>query len=141
MPVAREFILPVLTLVAWSGIMLIWTMAVRLPAIAKAKLVLDPNKPQAEQMNTLPPSARWKADNYNHLMEQPTIFYATALSLVLLNVNNPWALRLTWAYVALRIVHSVFQSLVNIIEVRFAIFALSTLALFGMVAIGLNSAL
>lgn len=84
------------------------------------------------QMAKLPPRVRWKADNYNHLMEQPTVFFAVAISLFLLGANTGWPLVFAWVYVALRVVHSLVQALWNRIEVRFTLFALSGLALIGL---------
>lgn len=83
-------------------------------------------------MSQLPPAVRWKADNYNHLMEQPTIFYAAALALALMGQGDGLNLMLAWAYVGLRVVHSLWQALTNVIEVRFVLFALSTLPLIAM---------
>ena len=94
---------------------------------------LDPLAPRGEQMATLPARVRWKADNYNHLMEQPTQFYAVALALAVLGDASAWSLGLAWAYVLLRVVHSLWQVLVNVIEVRFALFSLSSLVLFALV--------
>ena len=71
--------------------------------------------------------------DYNHLLEQPTIFYATALTLALLGSESAAAVMLAWGYVGLRVVHSLLQALWNKIEVRFGVFALSTLVLFGLV--------
>src|SRR3546814_10551434 len=31
--------------------------------------------------DVLPAEVQWKAHNYNHLMEQPTVFYAVAIAL------------------------------------------------------------
>jgi len=93
---------------------------------------LDPNAPRGEQMALLPPEVRWKADNYNHLMEQPTIFYAIAISLSLLSVNSEASVLLAWVYVVLRVAHSLLQALVNKIEGRFAIFLLSNIPLFAL---------
>lgn len=124
---------PVIALVAWTLLMWTWMYATRIPAIRAAGIKLDSRLPKGEQMNLLPPDVRWKADNYNHLMEQPTIFYALALSLALMGEGHGANLWLAWGYVGLRIVHSLFQALVNKIEVRFLIFVLSTLMLFGMV--------
>ena len=104
--------------------------AVRIPAISSVKMKLDPNAPRGEQMSTLPARARWKADNYNHLMEQPTIFYALAISLALIGEGSGANLYLAWTYVALRIIHSLVQSLLNNIELRFVIFVLSNIPLF-----------
>lgn len=127
-----EIIGPVVALVAWSMVMWVWMYATRIPAIAAAKMRLDPNAPRGEQMATLPPSVRWKADNYNHLMEQPTIFYALAISLALIGEGNGVNLYLAWSYVGLRVAHSLVQALVNKIEVRFLLFVLSNVPLFAL---------
>ena len=120
-------------------VMWAWMYAMRLPAIRRARMRLDPEAPRGEQMATLPPHVRWKADNYNHLMEQPTVFYAVAIALALMGRGDGWALRFAWAYVALRVVHSLVQSLWNKIEVRFSLFTLSTFALIGMIAIAVRA--
>jgi hypothetical protein len=122
----------VMALVAWSLVMWLWMYVTRLPAMRKAEMKPDPNAPRGEQMNQLPPAVRWKADNYNHLMEQPTIFYAAALALALMGQGDGFNLMLAWAYVGLRVVHSLWQALMNVIEVRFVLFALSTLPLIAM---------
>ena len=122
-------------------VMWAWMYAMRLPAIRRSKMRLDPEAPRGEQMATLPPHVRWKADNYNHLMEQPTVFYAVAIALALLGRGDGWALRFAWAYVGLRVVHSLVQSLWNKIEVRFSLFTLSTFALVGMIVIAMRVAL
>lgn len=123
---------PVVALVAWSMVMWGWMYATRLPAMFKAQMRPDPNAPRGEQMNQLPANVRWKADNYNHLMEQPTVFYAIAMALALLEQGHGINLTLAWAYVGLRVVHSLVQALVNKIEVRFAVFMLSSLMLIGL---------
>jgi hypothetical protein len=123
---------PVVVLVAWSMVMWTWMYATRLPAMIRLKMKSDPFAPRGEQMNQLPAEVRWKADNYNHLMEQPTIFYAITLSLALLGEGSGINLTLAWAYVGLRVMHSLVQALVNKIEVRFVIFTLSSLALIGL---------
>lgn len=125
-------LLPVMALVAWSLVMWLWMYVTRLPAMRKAEMKPDPNAPRGEQMSQLPPAVRWKADNYNHLMEQPTVFYAAALALALMGQGDGLNLMLAWAYVGLRVVHSLWQALTNVIEVRFVLFALSTLPLIAM---------
>lgn len=120
---------PVIALVLWTHIMWAWMYATRLPAIRKSKMVLDPAAPRGEQMATLPPRVRWKADNYNHLFEQPTIFYAVALTLALVGHGGGSNAMLAWAYVGMRIAHSIFQATVNKIEIRFGLFFLSGLVL------------
>lgn len=123
---------PVIALVAWSMVMWLWMYVTRIPAIMALKMRLDPDAPRGEQMALLPAPVRWKADNYNHLMEQPTIFYAIVLALALMGATSGTALALAWAYVGLRIIHSLVQALVNKIELRFALFVLSNIPLFGL---------
>jgi hypothetical protein len=123
---------PVIALVLWTFVMWLWMYVTRIPAIKRAGLKLDPQVPPRELMNRLPAKVRWKADNYNHLYEMPTLFYAVVLALAVLGDTTSWSVNLAWSYVALRVVHSVFQATVNIIEVRFGLFALSSLVLMAL---------
>lgn len=134
-PIALQLLGPVLALVAWSLVVWAWMYATRLPAMRAARMRPDPLAPRGAQMATLPARVRWKADNYNHLMEQPTLFYAVAISLALLGRGDTLVLGLAWAYVGLRAIHSLVQALVNHIPIRFALFALSTLPLIALTAI------
>ncbi len=132
LPPSVEYLGPVITLVAWSMVMWVWMYVTRIPAMLAMKMQPDPNAPSGVQMALLPPKVRWKADNYNHLMEQPTIFYAITLSLAMLGNSEPSGVHLAWAYVALRVLHSFVQALTNKIEVRFLVFVLSNIPLFGL---------
>lgn len=123
---------PVVVLIAWSLVMWAWMYATRLPAIGRAKVKLDPSVPPRALMDQLPARVRWKADNYNHLMEQPTLFYAVALVLAIGEAGSGLNVILAWFYVILRIIHSLIQALVNNIPVRFTVFMLSTLCLLGL---------
>ncbi|MEE4246862.1 MAG: MAPEG family protein [Kangiellaceae bacterium] len=129
MELTTQLIQPIVVLVIWSMVMWFWMYMTRLPAIAAAKMKMDPEAVSGTQMATLPAKVRWKADNYNHLMEQPTIFYAITLSLVFLSAINELTIYAAWAYTGLRIIHSLVQALVNKIEVRFATFFLSNIPL------------
>jgi hypothetical protein len=137
----RSQLAPVVMLAAWSMVMWAWMYVTRIPAMRRASMKPDPEAPRGEQMSRLPPRVRWKADNYNHLMEQPTVFYAVAIVLVLVGHGGGWSLRLAWAYVAIRVVHSLVQTLWNKIEVRFSLFALSSLVLCGMTALAVHATL
>lgn len=139
MTIAVQLLGPVIALVAWSMVMWVWMYATRIPAMIAAKMKPDPNAPRGEQMSTLPARVRWKADNYNHLMEQPTVFYALVLSMALLGVQTQASLMLAWAYVVLRIVHSLVQALLNKIEVRFLLFVLSNVPLFVLTVMAINA--
>ena len=65
-------------------------------------------------------------------MEQPTIFYAIVFALILMGFDQPINVWLAWGYVGLRILHSIFQAIVNVVPVRFVLFLLSTLCLIGL---------
>ncbi|MGH6800161.1 MAG: MAPEG family protein [Methylocella sp.] len=123
---------PLVALVVWSFVMWAWLYATRIPAIRKYKIALDPHRPKAEFDAQLPANVRWKADNYNHLMEQPTLFYAVSLTLAVLGAGQDLNAGLAWLYVGLRIAHSVVQALVNVILLRFAIFMAASLVLLAM---------
>lgn len=124
---------PMMALVIWSMVVWAWMYATRLPAISAMKMKLDPTAPSGTQMAQLPAKVRWKADNYNHLMEQPTLFYAVTLALCFLNQASELAVVAAWSYVVLRIIHSLFQALFNIIQVRFVLFIISNIPLMIMI--------
>ena len=120
---------PVVALVLWSLVMWVWLYATRIPAVQKAQVPMDPGMTSADLAAALPAGGRWKADNYNHLMEQPTIFYATALALAVAGQGDGLNAQLAWGYVGLRVVHSLVQATTNIIMVRFALFMIASLVL------------
>ena len=122
---------PAAVLVVWSILMLFWMAGTRLPAMSKigidmSKAVggrgadIDPN---------VPPSVAWKSHNYAHLMEQPTIFYATVMILTIAGAVTPLLVSLAWGYTIIRILHSLWQATVNKVNIRFVLFLLSTICL------------
>lgn len=120
---------PIMTLVLWTFVMCAWLYATRIPAMLRQKIVYDPRRPVEEFQAQLPPEVRWKADNYNHLMEQPTLFYAVVLALAVLGADGALNTALAWGYVGLRVVHSLVQATANVILARFAIFITATVVL------------
>lgn len=120
---------PIVALAAWSLLMLIWLYATRIPAMQRAGIKPGQISNEPNAASKLPPWARNVADNYNHLMEQPTVFYATAFALQLLNITDQNTILLAWAYVGLRVLHSFVQATVNIILVRFSIFMIASVVL------------
>ncbi len=132
-PASPALLLSAVALAAWTFVMWTWMYVTRIPAIRRMNLKLDATVPRGEQMATLPAQVRWKADNYNHLFEQPTIFYPVVIIAALVPGAGTPEVGLAWAYVASRVVHSVFQATVNRIEVRFALFFLSSLVLLALV--------
>ena len=119
---------PVVVLVAWTLVMLVWMAAKRAPFMRNRGDI--PAGSRGEDMPKGPHN--WPAHNYTHLLEQPTIFYAIVLVLALMQFDAPINVFLAWAYVILRIVHSFIQSTINVVKWRFLVFALSTLCLAGL---------
>ena len=126
-----QILVPVVVLIAWS--MLIWALmvVVRMPALKKAGvdvMKISGGRPGALD-GVVPDKAQWPAHNYMHLVEQPTLFYAVCFALVLLHAGGGYNPMLAWAYVGLRILHSIVQVTINRILYRFTLFFLSSLAL------------
>ena len=125
----RSVLTSVLALNALSLVLCIAMYATRLPGMAAAKIRPQDAAHPHTALDKLPSSIRRVADNYNHLFEAPTVFYAAAFATVLLGRADATAASLAWAYVLLRVAHSAWQTTVNVVTVRFALFALSWVAL------------
>jgi len=134
---AEPILLPVIALVLWTLVMGSWMLVTRLPAMTAAKLDPQVAERTVELGGKLPKEVQWKADNYNHLMEQPTIFYATALALAIAGQGDGLNLLMAWIYMGSRVVHSIVHATVNIVLVRFSLFAVGTVALLVMAINGL----
>ena len=126
---------PVVALAIWTMVMWLWMYATRIPAMMKAKVDPDRlvNDPDVTLDKVLPPRVQWKAHNYNHLHEAPTVFYAIAIVLAITGQGDGLNAGLGWAYVGVRIVHSLVQATVNKVPLRFAIFVLSSLILLALI--------
>jgi len=126
---------PAVALMIWTMVMWLWMYATRIPAMNAAKvdpdgLAQDPTKTLDD---LLPAPVQWKAHNYNHLHEAPTLFYAVCLTLAVAGVGNGMSAKIAWAYVGLRVVHSLVQATVNKVMIRFVLFSLSSVALMALI--------
>jgi hypothetical protein len=130
---------PVVALAAWTMIIWFWMYATRLPAMGRAGI--DGKKMVGSTGGGLrndliakgEERASWVADNYNHLHEAPTVFYAVCLVLAMIGQGDNLNATIAWVYVGLRVAHSLLQILSNRVIVRFVLFALSTVALMMLV--------
>lgn len=126
---------PVVALVGWTLLVMGWMAIARAGEFRRLgiKPTTIPNGARGQDLEgRADPRAQWKAHNYAHLVEQPTIFYAIVFALILMGfdaVINVW---LAWAYVGLRVVHSILQSTVNIVRYRLVLFGLSSLCLIAL---------
>ena len=119
---------PLLALILWTFVIWFWMYATRIPAMRVAGI--DPAKlKRKDELDVLPTKVKQIADNYNHLHEQPTVFYALVIYRHLVGVIDPFNIGLAWAYVGLRVVHSLIQCTNNFVPLRFMVFASSSLVL------------
>ena len=126
-----DLIAPVLALIAWTFVMWAWMYATRIPAMQAAKVDVNELARIGGKLE-LPPEVSRVADNYNHLHEQPTVFYALALAAQISGAVDGATIALAWTYVLLRVVHSIVQATKNVIMVRFSVFAIASVVLFGL---------
>ncbi|GMN01748.1 MAPEG family protein [Erythrobacter sp. MTPC3] len=135
--IGMDILQPAVALMIWTMIMWAWMYATRIPAMGKAPDIESPAKlvgtTGSELRAKLPEKVNWKADNYNHLHEQPTVFYAVAIVLAILGSGDGMNAFLAWIYVGLRVAHSLVQVTANRVMVRFVLFALSSLVLIALI--------
>lgn len=124
---------PVFILISWSLLIFIWMYATRMPAMGQVDVDPQSVKHPAALPGLLPSKVEAVADNYNHLMEQPTIFYAMCFYLAIAGHADALQIQCAWAYVGLRVAHSLVQNTSNNVMARFSVFTLSTIALIVMV--------
>ena len=132
MSVDVQLLKPVLALVSWTLVMWLWMYATRIPAMQKAKIDPDSARHPGTYGDKLPANVRSVADNYNHLHEQPTIFYALMFFAALTGGEGHFMALSAWIYVGLRVVHSLVQVLQAKVVLRFAVFALASITLIVM---------
>jgi len=130
-----QILAPVVALVAWTLVMTIWMYAARFPAMARKGISLKGRvgSKGGDLDGVVEPQVQWKAHNHNHLMEQPTLFYAISLAIALEGGGDIWVnVWLAWAYVAFRVLHSLIQATVNVVRWRFLSYAAASFCLLGL---------
>jgi hypothetical protein len=125
---------PIVALVAWTLIVQIWLYATRLPAMRRAGISFKGRVGTrgGALEGKIPDEVNWKAHNYNHLLEQPTIFYAITIALILMGFDGHVNVYLAWGYVGLRVLHSLVQATINVVFYRFLLFIAASLCLLGL---------
>ena len=126
---------PVVPLLAWTLVVMVWMAIARAGEFRRLGISRStiPNGARGVDLEgRADPRAQWKAHNYAHLMEQPTIFYAIVFALILMGFDSPINVWLAWAYVGLRVLHSIFQATLNIVRYRLVLFVLSSLCLLSL---------
>jgi hypothetical protein len=125
---------PVVALVAWTLVVMAWMVVTRILAMRRAGIDLNTRVGGrgANLEGVLPDEVMWKSHNYMHLVEQPTLFYAIALTLAFMDFGGGINFWLAWGYVGLRIVHTLIQATYNRVLHRFLVFGLASLCLLGL---------
>jgi len=124
----NTILVPVLALCVWTFVLWTWMYMTRLPAMKKARIDARRIK-RKHELDSLPVAVQQIADNYNHLHEQPTVFFALAFYSHLVGVADGLNIQLAWAYVALRVIHSLIQCTINFVPLRFMVFSASSIVL------------
>ncbi len=126
---------PVVALIAWTIIVMFWMVVTRMGEFKRLGINFDnipPGSRGADLEGRADPRAQWKSHNYNHLMEQPTLFYAIAITLALMDMGGGLNYWLAWGYVGFRVLHSIVQATVNRLTIRTPLFFLASLCLIGL---------
>lgn len=127
-------LIPVVALVAWSLVMMVWMAVTRISAMKRAGIDLS-SRVGGRGLHlegVIPDEVNWKAHNYQHLMEQPTLFYAIAITLALMDMGTGVNYWLAWGYVGFRVLHSLVQATYNRVLHRTTLFGLSSLCLIAL---------
>ena len=136
--IGMDILQPVVALMIWTMIMWVWMYATRIPAMQKNPDI-DANRlvgaTGASLRAMLPERVNWKADNYNHLHEQPTVFYAVGIVLAIIGAGDCVPALLAWIYAGLRVIHTIVQVTANRVLVRFVLFAVSSIVLMALIGI------
>jgi hypothetical protein len=130
---ASAILQPVFTLGLLTVVMTFWMYITRISAMKTLKI--HPQKAQDTNnlKELLPKEVTRISNNYNHLFEQPTLFYVVSISIAVLGHVDQSFVILAWLFVGLRVVHSMVQATVDIVMLRFGLFLASWLILATMI--------
>ena len=125
-----EILYPMFGMIAVTAVMVILLYASRIQALSqRAK---NPNKVPNEVARHsdeirkyMSPRNRVITENYNHLFEQPTLFYAVVVYIFLMGNTDATHIILAWGYVIFRAIHSVYQLTLNQVPMRATIFGIA----------------
>jgi hypothetical protein len=126
---ATAILQPVLVVALLTVVMMVWMLATRIPEMNRRGIDAQEAQDTSKLGDLLPPQVMRVSNNYNHLFEQPTLFYAVALTIAVLGHVDSLHVQCAWAFAILRIAHSLVQATVDIVMIRFGLFLLSWIAL------------
>ncbi len=129
---ASAILLPVFVMGLLTVAMFVWMLVTRIPAMTRAGLAAQEAR-HTGALKSLPSEVVQVADNYNHLFEQPTLFYAVAISIAVIGHVDAVHVACAWIFTVLRIAHSLVQATINIVNIRFTLFLFTWITLAVMI--------
>ena len=118
---------PVFALAGWTFLVLLLIPFARVRSVRRREI--SPNDFKYGESSAVPPDVAIPNRNYMNLLELPMLFYVVCVLLYLTAGTTRMALFLAWAYVALRVVHSLIHLSYNHVLHRLGAFTLSNAAL------------
>ena len=132
-PTPAALFAPVFSLVAWTFCILLMVAWRRLKAGFDRRV--SPREYALGESARVPPDVSLPNRNYMNLLELPLLFYVAMLLAQITATGSPLLVGLAWAYVALRVVHSLIHITYNDVLHRFLAFAASNFVLLGIWAL------
>jgi len=124
---------PVFVVILLTMAMAVWMLFTRIPAMKRLRIHPQKGQDTSKLRELLPSEVNRVSNNYNHLFEQPTLFYAVAISIAVLGHVDSIHITCAWAYAILRIAHSIIQATIDFVYARFIIFIISWVVLSVMI--------
>lgn len=124
----KPMLLPMLAMVFLTFLVWFYLFARRIPEILRKGIDVRDLKDRQRAHGLLPGSAA-ASNNLKNLFELPMLYYVAVLLSLLLMIQDPVLVLLSWGFVALRYVHSLIHCSYNDVNHRFAVYAISCLFL------------
>ena len=118
---------PVFALALWTSLVLLLIPITRIRSARRRETVADDFK--YGESAAVPPYVSLPNRNYMNLLELPVLFYVVCLMLYVTSGAAPFMVNMAWAYVALRVLHSLIHLGYNHVLHRLAAFAASNVVL------------
>jgi hypothetical protein len=122
-----DILYPLCALAAWTFLVLLLIPFVRVRSVRRREV--RPNDFKYGESAAVPPGVSIPNRNYMNLLELPMLFYVVCLVLYVTAGGSSLPVAVAWAYVGLRIVHSLIHLTYNQVIHRLSVFALSNAAL------------
>lgn len=127
----KPMLLPMIAMVVLTFAVWVYMYVTRISEIGRKNLDPQDLATYQEALALLTESSA-PAANFRNLFELPILFYAAILLTLILLIQDPWLIALSWAFVILRGVHSFIHCTYNNVHHRFTVYVASSFVLFLM---------